>query len=127
LQTWQPGGALPRAEEAEIDPAKFERYSMEPSNRSNRGKQEAFEALGYELHDPSARRRSAEDVIDQLRRRLPSSPAVRARTSEFGERFEVEVPITGPNRRAGSLVTVWQYDAGSSTPRLVSNWLKVHS
>lgn len=49
------------------------------------------------------------------------------RTSLFGPRFEVKVVIVGPNGKNGTLQTVWQYDQGSDTPRLVTNWLEVHT
>jgi hypothetical protein len=46
--------------------------------------------------------------------------------TDFGRRFEVDIPITGPNGRSGTLLTVWQFDKGSTTPRMITNLLKVH-
>ena len=44
----------------------------------------------------------------------------------FGPCYEVDIPITGPNGKTGTRVTIWQYDDGSTAPRMVTNWLKFH-
>ena len=46
---WTPGQPLPMAENAQIDPRKFEEYSMNPNNPANQGKWMAFAALGYDV------------------------------------------------------------------------------
>ena len=57
---------------------------------------------------------------------LDRLPATEGKQSVFGRRFEVEIPITGPNGRPGTLFTAWQVDSGSAAPRMITNWLKVH-
>jgi uncharacterized protein YukE len=126
---------LKNVDEAQIDPAKFEKYSMDPDNPNNRtkkddpntGKWVAFRDLGYDVSTPEARTASAQDVMDQVRDELPDLPAQPTKVTPFGSRYEVDVPIKGPNGKEGTLVTVWQYDNGSTAPRLVTNFLKVHS
>jgi hypothetical protein len=55
----------------------------------------------------------------------PPRPATAGKASDYGQRFEVRIPITGPKGN-GTLVTVWQIDKGSDAPRLITNWLEVH-
>lgn len=126
LSDWQPGEPLPENEQARIDSAKFERYSMNPNNANNGGKWQAFEQLGYDVQTPEGRSQGAQDVIAQLRGKLPNESATEAKSTSFGRRFEVRADITGPNGRTGTLNTIWQYDSGSNVPRLITNWLQVH-
>jgi hypothetical protein len=122
---WEPGKPLPNAQEAKIDRAKFEKYSMDPNNPKNEGKWEAFEAIGYNVHNELERNVGAQDVIAQLRSQLSNAPASAGKANPFGRGFEVMVEINGPNGKAGTLVTLWQIDVDDTIPRLISNWLKV--
>jgi hypothetical protein len=123
---------LVNEDKAQIDPNKFEKYSMDPDNPNNRtkkddpqtGKWVDFQKLGYDVMTPEGRAAGAQDVMNQVREELPNQPAVFDKTTPFGPRYEVDIPITGPNGKTGKLVTIWQYDAGSTEPRLVTNWLK---
>jgi Pretoxin HINT domain/Pre-toxin TG len=117
---------LSQAADAEIAPAKLEKYSMDPNNVNNEGKWKAFDELGYDVHTESGRKSGAQDVIEQIRRQIQEKPANPARDTAFGSRFTVDIPIQGPNGRTGTLQTTWQYDNGSETPRLITNWLKTH-
>ena len=121
-----PGKPLPEAPSAAIDDAKFLRYSMDPGNPNNNGKWKAWSQLGYDVDDLTNRAAASEDVIRQVRDQLDRLPAREGKSSDFGRRFEVEIPITGPNGRSGTLFTVWQFDKGSTTPRMITNLLKVH-
>lgn len=124
-QNWNPGDPLPRAQDAEIDPRKFEEYSMNPNNPKNKGKWIAFAAIGYDVDSSQGRSAAAQDVINQLRQSLPIAPATEDRLSIFGVRFEVIVQIKGPNGGEANLVTKWQIDNSTDIPRLITNWLKV--
>ena len=127
LDDWTPGKPLPEAPSAAIDDAKFLKYSMDPGNPRNRGKWKAWSQLGYDVDDLTNRAAASEDVTRQVREQLEHLPAREGRYSEHGRRFEVEIPITGPNGRSGTLFTAWQVDAGSTTPRMITNWLEVHA
>jgi hypothetical protein len=117
---------LPNAEQAQIDPAKFEKYSMDPKNSGNGGKWQAFRDVGYDVESDTGRASGAENVMSQLRQNLLKDPATQGKVSSYGPRFEVRLEIKGPNGKTGTLVTVWQFDAGTSVPRMVTNWLEVH-
>lgn len=120
---------------AQMDPAKFENYSMDPNNPNNRtkkddpntGKWVAFRNLGYNVSTQEGRIAGTQDVMNQVKDELPNEPAIFERMTAHGPRYIVDVPIKGPNGRTGTLVTVWQYDSGSTTPRLITNFLKTHS
>jgi len=126
LDDWTPGRPLPEAPSAAIDDAKFLKYSMDPGNSRNGGKWKAWSQLGYDVDDLTNRTAAADDVIRQIRDQLESLPARAGKQTDFGRRFEVNVPVTGPNGRKGTLFTVWQFDEGSTTPRMITNLLKVH-
>jgi hypothetical protein len=123
---WQPGDPLPKGEEAELDQAKFRDYSMNPSNPANDGKAESFRDLGYDVDSEAGREQAAQEVEQQLRDKLPDTPAQNPRSTEFGDRLEVRTPIKGPSGKEGTLVTFWQYDKGSDQPRLIANCVEVH-
>lgn len=122
---WTPGAPLPNAAKAVVDPAKFTSYSMDPNNKNNSGKSAAFKAIGFDVDDEAKRAAAASEVMNQLKAALPGTPATAGKASEHGQRFEVRVPIRGPNG-AGTLVTAWQIDKGADAPRLITNWLEVH-
>ncbi len=68
----------------------------------------------------------AQDVINQIRQELLSTPAVASERPQIAEpRFMVQIKIIGPNKRSGTLITVWQIDKGQDAPRLITNYLKV--
>jgi hypothetical protein len=48
MPDWKPGNPLPEAQNAQIDPKKFDEYSMNPDNPQNRDKWKAFEQIGNE-------------------------------------------------------------------------------
>jgi len=121
---WEEGTPLPEAQIAQVDSRKFTDYSMTPNNPKNQGKWTAFVTIGYDLSNPESLATASQDVIEQLLIKLPFIPAKLDKNSEYGIRFEVKVPIQGPNGRRGILVTKWQMEQGQ--PRLITNWLKVN-
>ena len=81
-----------------------------------------------EAIERALRPKHLDDYVGQskIRDQLETLPAQAGKETGFGRRFEVSVPITGPNGRKGTLFTVWQFDQGSTTPRMITNLLKVH-
>ncbi len=124
-QEWKFGQSLPNAEKAEIDDRKFKQYSLNPDNPNNQGKWMAFAAIGYDVNSPQGRQIATEDIINQLRAKVPNLPATQEEPSIYGLRFEVQVTIRGLNGKEGNLITKWQIDRGQTIPRLISNWLKI--
>jgi hypothetical protein len=118
--------SLPNFVEAEIDPEKFYRYSMDPMNIGSQSKWIAFEEIGYNVHDDESRWNAAQNVIEQLKDSLPDVPAKPGKTTQYGQRYQVRTQITGPTGKMGTLVTIWQIDVGNNVPRLITNWLEVY-
>jgi len=123
---WKLGEPLQNTQQAQIDPAKLEKYSMNPFNPQNQGKWKAFELIGYSVQSEAGRQSGAVDVVNQIRQSLPNQPVTGGRTTPFGTRITVNIDIQGPNGNTGTLLTIWQFDPGSNAPRLITNWLKVH-
>jgi len=121
-----PDGTLADAANAQVSLEKLTDYSMDPDSQSSGGKWMAFEQIGYSVRDPSSREAAAKDVIGQLRSQLPTAPATPQGITSYGQRVEVAVLLKGPTGRAGTLVTIWQYDNGLATPRLITNYVEVH-
>ena len=111
---------------AVIEPSKFINYSMDPMNPGNQGKWKAFQMIGFDVSNINSRRKSAKNIIDQIRDNLSTVPAKPGKLSRYGQRFEVRISITGPNGRDGTLLTIWQIDRDKENPRLITNWLEVH-
>ena len=126
MPDWKPGDPLPEAQNAQIDPKKFDEYSMNPNNPQNGGKWKAFEQIGYDVHTPQGRSTGAQNLIEQLRLALQNAPANQGKTSTYGPRFVVNVEVEGPNGKKGTLVTTWQVDKDKSFPRLITNWIEVN-
>jgi hypothetical protein len=118
--------SLPSFEQAVIDFAKFTEYALNPQHPQNQGKAHSFKQLGYDVDTSQGRSVAAQDLINQLRLKLNTSPAISDRETTYGARYMVKTTVVGPNGKTGTLVTIWQYDIGADVPRLVTNWLQVH-
>jgi hypothetical protein len=85
-----------------------------------------FRELGYEIQTVEQREVAAQTVISQLQKSLPTMNANFDKSTPYGARFKVNIQVIGPNGKSGTLVTEWQYDKDSNSPRLITNWLEVH-
>jgi hypothetical protein len=121
---------LPNLDKAEIDERKLSEYSLNPGHPDNRGKAGGWRALGYDVDSPQGRRDATQElrglVLSEL---LACGKVVKTRDTPYGPSHTVLNGITGPNGRAGTLVTCWRVEdrAGAEVPRLVSTWVKPHT
>lgn len=97
---------------------------MDPA-ANNGGKWHAWVQLGYDMEDD--RDQAADDVTRQLRAQLPGAVPYEQTSVKYGRRCRTDVTVTGPNGRSGTLVCVWQYDHGSTKPRMLTHWVEVHA
>ncbi|MGA7954460.1 MAG: DUF6883 domain-containing protein [Gloeobacterales cyanobacterium] len=125
MPDWKPGNPLPEAQNAQINPRKFYEYSMNPENPHSGGKWKAFEQIGYDVYTPQGRSIGTQNLIEQLRLSLQNAPANQGKTSTYGSRFVVRVEVKGPNKKKGTLITIWQVDKCKSFPKLITNWIEV--
>jgi len=122
---WQPGEPMPASDEATIDPGKFERYSMNRDNPQNGGKWIAWQRAGYDVESETGRQEATRDAIAQVRAHLGNAEATPSEVTQYGTKFEVDIPYQCPNGMRTTLKTVWQFDHGSHIAKMVTNYLKV--
>ncbi len=103
---------LPKAEEAVIPTAKLTEYALNPSKEPD--KAAAFEsALGYNTEN-------AEDLIKQIKAKLPDGTAKEKGDRGYGMTYEVVMDITGPNGKTAKVLTAWIDDQKSGEMRMIT-------
>lgn len=109
---------IPNVEGATINPKKLMEYALNPNHPVGGNKAKVFEsALGYNQSN-------ADDLMKQIYEKLPSSEAVLGKLDEYGQRYTVDIPITGPNRNAENVRTGWIIKNGSDVPELTTIYVK---
>lgn len=97
----------------EIDSAKITAYAMNPDHPVGKNKYRVINsATGLDRED-------ADLIMRQIREGILVSTPVPGRVDEFGQRWSVDVPLTGP----GGTITVrtaWILEIGASDPRMVT-------
>jgi hypothetical protein len=104
---------LPNAEHGVIEPAKLTDYCLSPIHPVGRHKAAVFRsALGLTSAD-------APLLTDLLLRGAQEHPAVLGRADEYGQRYQIDIPIA---TRHGETVlrTAWIIRSGEDVPRLVT-------
>jgi hypothetical protein len=125
IENWKPGDPLPNADTAQINPAKFEKYSMDPTHPKNGGKWRAWEELGYDVHSVAGRQQATQDVLQQIQPQVGTTAASPAKVTPFGECYKMDLKIQGPNGKSAMLETTWQIDNGTTAAKLTTNWAKI--
>jgi hypothetical protein len=104
---------LPNAAKARIDPVKLTEYCLSPTHPVGRHKANVFrEALGITVLE-------APLLIDLLVRGVSEHEAVLGRSDQFGQRYQVDIPV---KTEVGEAVvrTAWIVGTGEDAPRLVT-------
>ncbi|MBM2622952.1 hypothetical protein JIG36_46380 [Actinoplanes sp. LDG1-06] len=105
--------APPDFRDAEIDSNKITAYAMNPDHPVGKNKYRVIHsATGLEPGDAAL-------VEQQIRDGIAQGTPILAKPDEYGQRWGVNVPLTGPR---GTIIvrTAWIVDVGSTTPRLVT-------
>jgi len=118
------GKPLVNVDRAEFVPRKLTHYSLDPEAKNPKGRDKAKlfkELLGVE-------KQHAGLVEKQVMAWLEHLPAVPTKADIWGERFEVYVPVTGPNGKTVDVMTAWIYEKKSkgkisTTPRLTNCYI----
>jgi hypothetical protein len=106
--------ALPNYEEVVILREKLEGYTLNPEHPDGKHHAIVFKsALGF---DQSNWKVLARIIIEQL----PYYEAVLYRKDVYGQRYNVTMPITGPNGKTADVRTAWIIEAGQVIPRYVT-------
>lgn len=109
---------LPNFEKATINPKKLTEYALNPEHPVGGNKAKVFEsALGYN-------KSNAEELMNQVYSKLPQCEAVEGLVDQYGKRFTVNMPITGPNGNTVNVRTGWIIKTGSEIPELTTIYVK---
>ena len=112
--------SMPNHSKATTPAEKFVNYSLDYNNPNAVGKAEAYErALGYT-------KSNAQGLVSQIHNAVTSGTAkpYQVFETEYGIKYKYRIPITGPNGKTKNVIAVYQIDKGSSTPRLVTNYVE---
>lgn len=93
-------------------------YALNPNHPVGGNKAKVFEsALGYNQSN-------ADDLMRQIYEKLPSSEAVVGKLDQYGQRYTVDIPITGPNGNTVNVRTGWITKTGLDIPELTTIYVK---
>ena len=111
---------LPSYESAVIEASKLVDYALNPYSERGQHKARVFQrVLGFNLSN-------WEQLKQAILEALPTHPATLTSVTVFGRKYEVRLPLKGPNGHRAHVTTVWQYDrlcdrdAYREAPRLVT-------
>ena len=109
---------VPNVEYAIINPTKLTEYALNPNHPVGKNKAKVFEsALGYNQSNVDA-------LMRQIYAKLPSGKTVLGKLDEYGQRYTVDIPITGPNGNTVNVRTGWIIKTGSDIPELATIYVK---
>jgi hypothetical protein len=105
------------ANKAVIDPRKLTDYALNPAHPVGGNKARVFEsALGFT-------KSNADDLMSQLRQGVMNYTPVAGKVDQFGNRFTVDIPVTGP-AGSGVVRSGWIYKPGSNVPEMTTIFVK---
>lgn len=62
--------------------------------------------------------------MQQIQSKLPTSNAILGTADKYGQRFTVDITITGPNGKTAIVRTGWILEPGSDVPRMTTIFVK---
>ena len=120
LPTEITGSTMPNSDKAITAKEKFMNYSLDYNNPNAVGKAEAYErGLGFN-------KSNAESLISQIDAAVKSgtNSPIEIISSGFGTKYKFRIPVKGINGMIKNVIAVYQIDAGSEIPRLITNFLE---
>jgi hypothetical protein len=109
---------LPNVDKVKVDSNKVTNYALDPNHPVGRNKAKVFESsLGY-------KQSNANQLMEQVQSKLPNSEAVLGVADQYGQRFTVDIPITGVNGNEAVVRTGWILEPGSEIPRMTTIFVK---
>ena len=110
--------ALPNHKRAVIPDEKLVEYCLNPTHPVGKHKAIVFRTvLGF---DQSNWQFLKEKVLEQL----PYREAKVGKQDIYGTRYEVSLPISGPNGNIAVVIVTWIVKAGAECPSLTSMWVR---
>nr|WP_249025297.1 DUF6883 domain-containing protein [Neisseria canis] len=112
-----PKSTLPNADKAVIDPKKIKGYALNTEHPVGGNKAKVFQsALGFNQSN-------ADELIEKIQQGVCENPATLGKCDEHGQRYTVDIPMTGPNGKTATVRTGWIIDSGKSIPRLTTTYV----
>jgi len=109
---------LPNVDKVTVDPNKVKNYALDPNHPVGGNKAKVFESsLGYNQSN-------ADQLMKQVQNKLPNSEAILGVKDQYGQRFTVDMQITGPNGNTATVRTGWIIDPGAEIPRMTTIYVK---
>lgn len=109
---------LPNVEKATINLKKLTEYALNPNHPVGGNKAKVFEsALGYNQSNADA-------LMKQIYEKLPNSKAVLGKSDAYGQRYTVDISITGTNSKTVNVRTGWIIRTDSEIPELTTLFVK---
>lgn len=104
---------IPNAEHAVISRAKLFDYLLNVGHRRGGAKARLLVSVGYQ--------REAWQLLEHdLREQHLGEDVAAMSRSDYGVRYEIVAPISTPSGETLSFRSIWQIDAGTDTPRLIT-------
>ena len=105
-------------ENARINPKKLTEYALNPEHPVGGNKAKVLEStLGYN-------KSNADDLMNEVYNKLYESDATLGKLDEYGQRYTVDMNITGPNGSSKIVRTGWIIKKGSKIPDLTTIYVK---
>lgn len=106
---------LPNADKAIFEPKKLTKYALDPNNtHGGADKARVFQsALGYNQGN-------YKDLMDKVKSGIMQQKAVNKGYSQFGKKYQVDLPISGPNGQTKMVRTAWMKDKQTNKIKLTS-------
>ena len=110
--------AMPNVQNATINPDKLIKYALNSEHPIGGNKAKVFEsALGYNQSN-------ADSLIKQVYDKLPNSKAILGKLDTFGQRYTIDMPITGLNGNTVIVRTGWIINPDSNIPKLITIYVR---
>lgn len=104
---------LPNSEQAVIAPDKLVKYILNLQHKRGGTKARLLSQFGY-------RADNWQQLDSDIRSYHLTSEVEVVRQTEYGIRYEIQVPLQTPDGRALVIRTIWQIDEGTDFPRLIT-------
>lgn len=104
---------IPNAERAVIAPEKLRDYLLNREHRRGGSKAMLLYAFGY-------RQENWDQQETDLRSQHLTRPFDSKLPTEYGDRYDIVAALRTPNGRELVIRSIWQIDAGSQAPRLIT-------
>ncbi|WP_424349250.1 DUF6883 domain-containing protein [Latilactobacillus sp. 5-91] len=114
----KPENQLPNFDKVNFPEQKLTKYALSPESERGKHKAKVFKsALGYDLSN-------WQELRNQIINNVGNYEAISGESNEYGHKFKVIIPITGPNGATVDVSTAWMVSQDNSTTKLVTLFVK---